>query len=1509
MTRPRPAGWFADPVTVGAARYWDGSSWTTLVAWGGRTFRDPTPLAEVRRRAEANDHEIASEYVDDAATRGLITPELATILRNDLLRSARAAPDASGSAERPLSSGTTLTRAAPGFPAPRVSAPVAPLSARIPAPLPSPAPAPIAPGRASLWWNEARRTVRSDLALHGIAYLGVLLLFAGVTGLIVFSFGDVAPWVRSLTEVMVPTALFISAWYLTTRGAKVVGDALALLGGAVTPIVVAAAFTDGAPIPPDIDGRALPIVQGVAVALVAVVMARVVRRHPSNPLRFLVGPISWLAAGLAAGALRDPVPTGYEAARPDALQLAIVLAGLALTLLACSIRRATGPLASAVATVALPTAGVVYVLELLLAGQDGWPTASTLVTGLAAVALLEASTDRLSNSIVSGLQFAAVGVTALRLASIGEPHWIAVGAVPVLLALLEYVGHRRRDQVAAWIGLATVAAALCGTLAEPTTAAIGFGMLTVWALWRYVAPPAWLPARDTYGIVPAVGAAVTTGALWQTADPGVAIVAASTAVLLLAIVGRSWKPMSADLLWRWFVPTAAGAVWIAGVSYEWGSFPTEFAIAGTMVSVSLALSSLPLAARTWAGSGALVWAVANAAAALEIARDAQAIAVAAGGLVLIAGSLAFARPVWVHLATIGHLAGLGALAIPAWPGWTPTVVVTLAALGWWMTTLVDDRGEAVHLGALRRVFATSDAVTRVDAASELSGLMALGLTVIVSASAVLAADPDAAASSVALGCATGALLGAGAVRSLRWRRARRRVFEWATFTVVVAAAAAVIAEAGHVDDDWSPVVTTAIGLTVIALATAPRPRVFIWTAWVGGATITVLLGNRLGLDPGALDSLLTAWGAVVLVGAVLIQRRRDGPLPPFRFGGDRRLVPPIVLGASAFGIGGMSALTEGSAAATGWTAVAMAAVVLTVALVLPLAPLLAIAELLATSAYATLAVWDPVERPATFVPWVALLLLAALLTRRPGEPWTTRWDLPSFWFAHAVASYALALAIVTETVALTFALFAAIALAIAGVFRRFEWATGAAVLLLIAGADAGQGWLALVLAVEGIALTVIGLRRTGTSGWALLGTGAAALVGAWFDMVIWLDWSADTIVRVTVPLAAVVALTAAALLRLRLVAAEAALVWAATGALVSVGSMIGGVDVVPRLAGGLTFAGSVLVLAATSATLVPVLGPAMRWVAAGALAAGWFPASWAVEPSPEIATLVGTCVALGALTSVLAVHGLRPTHPWIAPATMYAVATQILVLPAALATLPATAPMVVVLLAVSGELIALGAILGRPELFVLAPAAACGAWIVGTRDVLEGEPNWITIPIGTTLLVMVGLVRWIRRGRGVPVTGYDVIALELVGMTVVVAPPMAQILSGDLWNAILAVVIGVLLANWGAITRVRRRAVFGALTVVLATVLVIGVPLSEIVTWRGPALWVTLSLLGIAAIVVASSLERSRDAVRQVGQRLDAMTEGWERIPRHDPGSHQDPWNTQPPNAATSVTRRTRHVP
>ena len=1630
----RSADWYADPVTVGAARYWDGRGWTDLVSWGGATRHDPTPLPEVERRAALAEAEIVSDYLADAVQRAVVSTVVGNRLRLDVeqrvlwgptppsvpdrsaagrsqpvavtseptpdrLRAAetrsvrhpdvvveipadadsvvvrsrvqRALVDADevaaaldylrstddvrdeleaviaetagwvdlrgepvgrvlGAQRQPTPSSTAAAdpahaaRVALAPPTPVVG-PVLPppaLPARAEAPASSTAPVghlgpdsvtsvPVAFGRLDQWWNEARHAVRTDLALHGLAYLGVLLLFAGVTGLISFSFGDVAPWVRTLAELMVPTALFVSAWYLQRRGASVVGASLTLLGGAITPIVVAASFTDGAPFPPDLSGRALPIVQGAAVALVAIALGFVVRCSPSSPLRFVVGPTLWMAAGLAAAVGRDPIPAGYDTARPDSFQLAVVLAAVTTTVLLCSWHRVPAALANATRLVALPTAAVVYVIEIVLAGDEGWPLASTIVVGLGALLLLELLTERLSAAGTSVLQFVVVAVTAARLSAVAAPEWVAMGAAVVLLALLEYVGWRRPVGTATLVGLAFSGSAFALTLTESAPAAAAFGLLMVWGLWRYLVPAEWLPRVDDVGVVPALAATVTTGALWGLIEPGPAVVATGAVVLAIAVAGRLWRPVAADALWRWFVPAAAGAVAVISMFQPWGQLPVEIAVASAMSAAAFVLSALPIAAKAWVTSAAAAWSLANAAEAVGLGRDAQGVALAAAALALVVGSLLVARPVCVHLAAIGHVAGLAALAVPTWPGWVATSVVAAATAGWWATTIADERGEAVHLATLSATTSLGpdssepdradppDPFSEVAPVASLLGLWATVLLAVDAAGWIALDDPWMAALSAGV-----ALVGACVVRATPWRRARRVVLAWVTLVGAAAAALVAIAAVGSDREHWSPALALALGLALVVVTAPPRPLGFTWVAWVGGAALTVFVLDRLGLDRDWIDVALAGWGAVALLVGLGVQRARYGPVPTGTFVRDPLLLPPTVIGTTAFVAGGTLGLGAGTGTGIGWTAAGMSAVVLAAAMLLPLGALVALTEALATASYVLLAPWEPLDRPWTFVPWVLLLLGASLATRRPGDWSPARWDLPSFLVAHGVAGLALVAAVESDTVVATYAGFGAVAVVVAMVLRRWPWAAAAAALVLVAGLDAGNGWLALVLVIEGVALTVAGLLRTHGVRWALLTAGAGAIIGAWFDLAAWQSWAASTVFYAAVPSFAAVALLAATGLRSTRVPRELAGVWAIAGSVVMVGTAGFGLDQVARRPGGLILAGSLLTLAIAAALTAVVVGAGMRWVAAALAATAWAPAAWGLNISDTLATLTGTAVALAVLTASLVVHGRQPRSTWLHPGAFYASATQIAAAIVALGALPDRDLVIVVLLALSAELVALGMLSQRSELYVFAPVPACGAWLLYAGEALAGSANWFTMPIGLTMLVMVGLVRWIRRGRGGNPTAYDIIVIEFVGMSFLIASALARTLAGHLWNGVLAIAVGAVVAAWGVVTRVRWRAGFGSASVLLATVLLIGVPLSKSVTWTGPALWLTLSLIGIAAIAVASALERGRERVGQIYQRVDQMTAGWERIPLGGPqDDDSDPERTGDETGSDAVRR------
>ena len=85
------------------------------------------------------------------------------------------------------------------------------------------------------------------------------------------------------------------------------------------------------------------------------------------------------------------------------------------------------------------------------------------------------------------------------------------------------------------------------------------------------------------------------------------------------------------------------------------------------------------------------------------------------------------------------------------------------------------------------------------------------------------------------------------------------------------------------------------------------------------------------------------------------------------------------------------------------------------------------------------------------------------------------------------------------------------------------------------------------------------------------------------------------------------------------------------------------------------------------------------------------------------------------------------------------------------------------------------------------------------------------------------------------------------------------------------------LTGWGALTRVRRRAVFGVVATLLSLVLVIAVPLAGVLPGAPPAaIWLGLAGAGVLALVAAASVERGVRLVRRGVDRLDHSTEGWE---------------------------------
>src|SRR6266508_182249 len=212
----------------------------------GASGRDDHGAAEIRRfLADA----LHSRLIDEAVYHRLVlelqrrTDERAAAVRSEP-GSGRAGGEEllwPGLAGPPRGSVSAQTVPPP----PKASAPIVPNWWKEPQPAPEWRP------QWAEWVGAVRSLFASELALHGLAYLGVLLTFVGAFGFVVFAYGELDRSLRPVAEAVVPVVCFTTAWFLRRQRAPHVAAGLELLGGLLIPLVAYASLVDDVRMPPD----------------------------------------------------------------------------------------------------------------------------------------------------------------------------------------------------------------------------------------------------------------------------------------------------------------------------------------------------------------------------------------------------------------------------------------------------------------------------------------------------------------------------------------------------------------------------------------------------------------------------------------------------------------------------------------------------------------------------------------------------------------------------------------------------------------------------------------------------------------------------------------------------------------------------------------------------------------------------------------------------------------------------------------------------------------------------------------------------------------------------------------------------------------------------------------------------------------------------------------------------------------------------------------------------------
>jgi hypothetical protein len=1504
-----PSGWYADPAGLGQQRFWSGTAWTPWV-WDG-TDVVSSPLPQGAFEAPNTDREhlryVRDVFLPRARAHHVVSPMAIAAMddfaRNEARASSRREPVTAGAAA-PGRPATDRPRPAdlPAFrPPPTVAPPPSvprPASAKPPAAaLVRFEPRPYHPGPVARWWDRTKDAVGSDLTTNGLAYLGVLLLFVGVFGLVAFAFGDVAEGARPLAELGIALAPFAASWMLLRRGAVIAGRALETAGGLLLPIMLVTSFLDGVPVPPDLTGTALVVALTVVTAAVAAAYAFWSHGHPESTLRYLVAPAAWLSVALATMGVGREVPSGKGVASITAAQIAAVSIAMLVTL-AWAWARPRSRLSAPTFTSTVPALVILTPITIVAWAVGGWPQIAIAVTGVAGLLVLELMIGRLRRSVITTIQPLWWAVVSLALLPSMGLAPAAVCAAAGFLALLELESSDGASTRAMALSTTGLGLALLGVWSEPWWAFAALIPLTAWAHARRLRPfaPSAAPLLlDLAAALFPMGVVVALGMATRHAPMAVLIGAVLALLAAWPATRRGAQPLlkrdAHDHFWvLWWdaamvvsvLATAlmAGTAWPSAVAARW-----MLVAAVAVLTLSSVVGPLPPALRPWVVLSLATWGwlLVGWMLALPVLPLALVPAVAAVAVVVAVHARPDALTRWQHpgsSAWAGLTLGATAVVLTGGSlGWALVLTMALATSAWLVVTAWTAVGRSPATEVVRSVAAP--AADWIPGVVSVVGLAATALLFLDAAGlvAVTSLWAPVVVAAVALCYAAATRLPVGETLAV--------TLTWAACIGAVGAPMLTSSELPAL------VALLALVVTVLVLPAARRPIGMVWLAWAAVAPIVALGIVRDttfydGLSTAsALATTLVGVGAAMALTGMAFDLRGRAWEPVWR---PRRpaFVPVVALGAAEVVAGFAIATVVVPWATAGWITTFVVLVLVGTACLARAWSLVGAAAGLAWLAALQLRGDDVLHAPWLSVVVTVVLLAGTELAHRvvhDDRLWV-RGDWILAAVAHVTAVTALLSAGTHASFSLTYLAIGLLAVAVAARVRTLppiaaSYALLGDVLVLISAAYAGPGWLALALAVTSVACSALATRATAALRWTLLCAGAATALASWLSVAVWLEWTPTQVVDRTVLLGGAITLLTAVLLRWTRIDRTVVIVRGGLAVLTA--------TLTPVLSGVLATATMAVTVSWATCTALAVLGLSAV-LAARPLAVGWIryaAPAYLLAAGAELSYLLHadsaqqlSALAVATVVCALALAGPWARDAWTAwrgPVLALGVATSALALLVGLTTLPDSTLLAPALLVAAVMSAAIALELRSLVAQVCTPVLVCTAWIVYAARALDGNPQWYAVPVGLTMLVVVGLLRHRLRTAGHDPAPLEVVLLELTGIGALVGTSFVQAFTVALAYAALAAVLGLLVAGWGVLTKVRRRVTAGIVIAFAALLVLVGVPLAQLLpAWSGVTLWVTIALVGLLAIVGATLLEKGRAVLRAGLDSFAAVTQGWE---------------------------------
>ncbi|MEN8235220.1 MAG: hypothetical protein ABFR89_09900 [Actinomycetota bacterium] len=1016
------------------------------------------------------------------------------------------------------------------------------------------------------------------MAVHGFSYLGALLTFIGVFGFLFFSFADLPNSVQPFVELGIPAIFFAWAWMLHRRGARLVSAAMALLGGMLLPLIMFASLVDEAPMPPDLTGTAL-IIGMVTVSLVlAVVYAAWCRRLSDSALRYLVGPLVWLAAMAAGFLFKTGEPLAGEAiTRLVSYQPALASIAIAATLEWAG-RHPNSRFARPTVVAAIPGVVIAYLLTLVLAISEGWTSAPLVITGAATFVSFERLGHELGqhDSIRLGRPI-LLGLTVLPLIPEWDIAWVGVLAVISYASLTEWeLRSEDPNDNALMLAVGGAGLGLGASLAAAWPTIVAWAIASVWLHARRILGVPHDEAEPTLTVAAAATSAGLGYGLHQALSTDVAWLAMGLIAAMVLAVIRVTR--SDDPYWRGWLVVAASvtsvgsfASWVdGGAGTPSLALITAAAVAAGIVVLSPGWPVL----RVWLTGGATAIVLTLAIAALETPGDIQPAVWAVAGFATVIGAAIVHRDLSPHIAAIGHLVGLGALiGLGSEPARTVAIVAWVVA--WLSTVVVQEAGRPSIGSLLASVLDAGDDDTPTRLGKAALALPAAILLVSIPVAAVTLSNMvDAFAEHRAWSAFVVAGVAATYAGTTRLLSGRPHIAGMAAVGAMLLSLAAV---AIAIPAPWPS--TTAAATTIAVALVLPAERssnAFSWFAWIMSVVLSTLLADRAGIDFDQLHFVALGWGLVMLVGGLAFDDIRNGR----RVAGEGLRVSwlrrPVAIGALVVPMAITPALAQ-SPVSLGWSTLAAAGGYAVVALQLRAGGVSAVAYTLATIGLVALSPWADLQRPVVLIiPTAVLVAISWLLESRKesaGAPLWLGWDRAPFVVAVGIGAMALARAIQVDAVPTTWLMFGVLAIVQAVKSRDRTWEEVGNLIVLVAALAVGAGWLPLALGATALR-GVIGASFTdGRTRLAYQAIGVIAAGLGWLAVIEWQGWAPVPAANYSVVVFGGLAAVVGAAIRFRSPEEDSVIGW---GALAVVGMFVSTVIVQVDVANLWPAAGSLL---------------------------------------------------------------------------------------------------------------------------------------------------------------------------------------------------------------------------------------------------------------------------------------------------------------------------------------------